>query len=303
MKFSSILLALWLAAGGAAAQQAPEATFVAVGPMPPPGGAEDRLWAAVTDYARTSCGISIFLQADPASFPTEAYASSADLAQKMGVYFAQTFSLSTRVFVVDEAGRAPRVLSFVNGHLFARLGTYQNFSLTEFTEMGSHLAVANHSIKRIQKEILEELLGHDRRLVDLTTELIQIDENRRDLAEAQLLLQGVFPEDVVLSASARANPTTKIERDMVAFLDAQDAIYRGQAELVDARSKLELTEARIAQNDCLFAAPDKLYGAEDIATLRGRVARDTERLEDDVSDADIMRWIVETGFGTPVFEK
>lgn len=286
----------------ASAQETPNASLVRVGAMPTDQAALGELITLMQTYSRDTCGIALLLRVDPAAFPNDVHASPDALAQQMGAYFARSFSVSTRIYLTDREPGPVIVLAHVNGHLFARAREFQSFNLRAFTEMGSHLAVANHSIKRIQKDLFEEFLAQNQRFEGLFKERMAIDENLRDLAETQLLLLGVTPAQVSLSAAARANPTTEAERQMVKYLDAQDAIEDARVELADVNAAIARGEAGIARNDCAFAAPDQLYGAEDIATLRPRVARDHGRTEADVNDAEIMRWIVETGFGTPVFD-
>ena len=299
MKHLLVVLATLVAPFFASAQEAPNASLVRVGPMPTDQTALGELITAMQAYSRDTCGIALLLRVDPAAFPNDVHASPDALAQQMGAYFARTFSVSTRIYLTDREPGPAIVLAHVNGHLFARAREFQSFNLRRFTEMGPQLAVANHSIKQIQKALLEDVLLHNRDLARLWDESLVLEENLRDLAETQLLLLGTTPEKVSLSAAARANPRTKVEREMAKYLDAQDAVEEARVERADVNAAIARGEAAVARNDCAFAAPDQLYGAEDIATLRPRVSRDHGRSDADLIDADIMRWIFESGFCTP----
>ena len=204
MKHLLVVLATLVAPFFASAQEAPNASLVRVGPMPTDQTALGELITAMQAYSRDTCGIALLLRVDPAAFPNDVHASPDSLAQQMGAYFARTFSVSTRIYLTDREPGPAIVLAHVNGHLFARAREFQSFNLRRFTEMGPQLAVANHSIKQIQKALLEDVLLHNRDLARLWDESLVLEENLRDLAETQLLLLGTTPEEVSLSAAARA---------------------------------------------------------------------------------------------------
>ncbi|MEO1195098.1 MAG: hypothetical protein AAFX45_02890 [Pseudomonadota bacterium] len=303
MRYFLAVAAVVLAPVFANAQEAPTPSLVRVGPMPQSQETLGELIAAMQTYSRDTCGIALLLRADPAAFPNETYGSADALAEQMGLYFARNFSVSTRIYLVERDPGPVTVMAHINGHLFARAREFQNFNLRDFTEMGGHLAVANHSIKAIQKALYEDLSGQNRRIVDLLGERIQVEENIRDLAETQLRLLKTTPDRVALSDAQRANPGTEVERHMATYLDATEAVARFRAERETEEAALARSDAGAARNDCEFAAPDRLYGASYLGVLRTRVARDHGRAKADVFEAEIMRWIVETGFGTPISDK
>lgn len=299
--FLHLVAAIW-AAGSALAQELPEASQTRIGPMPGEKAAQDAVFADMIAYSRDGCGIAVLLQLAPSAFPTDTYASPEALATAFGTLFAQRFSLSTRVYIVDRENGPATASAFVNGSFFARAREFQSFRLPRFVEMGADIAVANHSIKRMKRELSGELVQQNEKLFGLVQQRLQVARNMRDLAEAQLVAKGVAPEAVSLSVAARANPRTEVERLMVEYLDATADIATYEARVAEEADRLARSKVQVARYDCAFPAQDKLYGFDEIATLRPRIAEATGRPAADVTDAEIWRWIVETAFGTSEFE-